>query len=100
MAILASREHTCIHKKVSESTDKTGDCRKLIKDEGCKFYDKLKEKNVEDEVSSCGENEDPIQLEKFEQHAWDIEDLVTNCKKQMVYNHIRQFIRHKISFYF
>lgn len=46
MCILASREHTCIHSEVSESKNKTEDCRKSVEGrEVCQCYCALFDKH-------------------------------------------------------
>ncbi|XP_052802476.1 Fanconi anemia group J protein homolog isoform X2 [Mya arenaria] len=73
MAILASREHTCIHPDLSAKRNKSEGCREKLDHNGpgCKFNDKAKR------VFLC-----QSQLQSEIPTAWDLEDLIGACGKK------------------
>ncbi|XP_031560838.1 Fanconi anemia group J protein homolog [Actinia tenebrosa] len=74
MCILASREHTCIHPRVSTGRNKNEECRKLldnaVKGETCSYYPKATTLGNQANIKRLGLTS-----------AWDIEDLTRVGKK-------------------
>ncbi|XP_077996428.1 Fanconi anemia group J protein homolog [Glandiceps talaboti] len=74
MAILASREHYCVHPHVSRSSNKNEGCKQLLdnkNDDTCSYYQHAHKLKTQDQL-------------RFRQGfdtAWDVEDLVTLGKK-------------------
>eukprot|EP01114_Cavostelium_apophysatum_P012798 TRINITY_DN2954_c0_g2_i1.p1 TRINITY_DN2954_c0_g2~~TRINITY_DN2954_c0_g2_i1.p1 ORF type:complete len:866 (+),score=174.26 TRINITY_DN2954_c0_g2_i1:149-2746(+) len=68
MCVLASREHYCIHPKVSKSPFKTIECKQLVDESprGCSFKKKDTKLSNSEEISEGGSLE-----------VWDIEDFVS-----------------------
>ncbi|XP_076473063.1 uncharacterized protein LOC143302332 [Babylonia areolata] len=71
MTILGSREHTCIHPQVSKSANKNEGCEQLMKDDGCRFKDRVMKYQTQAAIRSIGLHT-----------AWDLEDLIDVLKKK------------------
>ncbi|CAN7938560.1 unnamed protein product [Ixodes hexagonus] len=65
MCILSSRERTCIHPRISNSSNKNEECKELIDDGGCRFHTNLKRGQ-----------EYPTLYESMDVEPYDLEDLV------------------------
>jgi len=65
IAVLSSREHTCINPAVAKGTKKNEECKKLVEARGCQYYGKAGSLRTHRALAPGGEHE-----------LWDIEDLV------------------------
>lgn len=71
ISILGSREHYCIHPTVSRSSSKNEDCKELLEESACQFFNNVPT------LKSSRELRPGPQLE-----VWDIEDLVQLGRKR------------------
>lgn len=73
MAVLSSRERTCIHPHISRTNNKNEECKELLENNGCPFQSHLKKFT-----------EYPTLYEKGSVEPYDLEDLVNIGKKLKV----------------
>ncbi|XP_074641917.1 Fanconi anemia group J protein homolog [Tubulanus polymorphus] len=67
MTILSSRQHSCIHPRVSKEKNKNEGCRELLENSGCCYNDNAKK------ISHSTISRHGLQV------AWDLEDLIDVC---------------------